>query len=74
MASTANEKKYARNYYKKNSKYREKKIQQRKDDYQAHKKEEATYSREYYAKTPSYRRYKIAYAAAYRKSHKKKKN
>ena len=73
MASTAKEKKYARDYYKKNPKYREKKIEQRSDDYQEHKKQEATYAREYYAKNPSYRRYKIAYAVAYRKAHKKKK-
>lgn len=74
MASTPKEEKYARDYYRKNKKYREKKIEDRKADAKAHKKEEAAYSKEYYAKNPSYRKYKIAYAAAYRKAHKKKKN
>lgn len=74
MASTAKEEKYARTYYKNHKKYREKKIKQRSDDYQQHKKQEATYSREYYAKNPSYRRYKIAYARAYQRKHNKKKN
>lgn len=73
MASTPKEEKYARDYYKKNKKYREKKIEDRKADAKAHKKEEASYSREYYAKNPSYRKYKIAYAKAYKKSHKSNK-
>jgi len=73
MASTPKEEKYARDYYRKNKKYRERKIEDRKEDAKAHKKEEAAYSREYYAKNPSYRKYKIAYATAYRKAHKSNK-
>lgn len=71
MASTPKEEKYARDYYKKNKKYREKKIEDRKADAKAHKKEEAEYSRRYYAEHSNYRKYKIAYAKAYRKARKK---
>ena len=72
MASSAKEKKIARDYYKSHAKYRREKIEQRSEDYQEHKKKEASYSRNYYHSHPSYRKAKIAYAKAYRKAHKRK--
>lgn len=63
--------KYARDYYRKNAKYRKKKIEERKEYAKNHKKEEATYSRKYYAENPTYRAYKIKYALRYQKAHKK---
>lgn len=73
MASTPKEEKYARDYYRKNKKYREKKIEDRKADAKAHKKEEAAYSKEYYHSHPAYKKYKQAYARAYKKAHKSNK-
>ena len=71
MAITKKENaKRQREYYRKNKKYREKKIEDRKEYAQTHKKEEAEYSRKYYHSNPNYRRYKIRYARNYRKSHK----
>lgn len=64
--------KYAREYYRKNAKYRKKKIEERKAYAKAHKKDEAAYSRDYYHSHPNYRRVKIAYARAYAKAHKRK--
>lgn len=64
--------KYAREYYRKNAKYRKKKIEERKAYAKAHKKDEAAYSRDYYHSHPNYRRVKIAYAKAYAKAHKRK--
>lgn len=64
--------KYAREYYRKNAKYRKKKIEERKAYAKSHKKDEAAYSRKYYAEHPNYRRIKIAYARAYNKAHKRK--
>lgn len=63
-------KKYSRKYYKENPEYRKKKIEQRKDYYHEHQKDQNAYAREYYRKHPSYRKYKIQYARNYRKAHK----
>jgi hypothetical protein len=63
--------KYAREYYRKNAKYRKKKIEERKAYAKAHKKDEAAYSRDYYHSHPDYKRYKIAYAMRYNRAHKK---
>lgn len=63
--------KYARDYYRKNAKYRKKKIEERKAYAKAHKKDEAAYSRKYYAENPTYRAYKIKYAQRYNRAHKK---
>ena len=62
--------KYSRKYYKENSGYRKKKIEQRKEYYQENKKSQAEYAKEYYHKNPQYRQYKISYAKSYRKAHK----
>ena len=70
--STAQEKKYAREYYKTHPKYRKKKIEDRKADAKNNKTAEAEYSRKYYKTHPEYRKYKITYARNYRRSHKKK--
>ena len=55
--TTAKEDAYARKYYKTNSKYRKKKIEDRKEYAKSHKKEEAEQSR----------------VSAYNKSHRTKK-
>lgn len=65
--------KYARNYYKTHAKYRKQKIQDRKDYYHEHQKDQNAYERARYRKNPQYRKYKIAYAKAYAKAHRKKK-
>ena len=62
--------KYSRKYYKKNPKYREKKIEQRKAYAKEHRDEQREYAKDYYWKNPKYRSYKIKYAKDYRKSHK----
>ena len=73
MASSAKEKKIARDYYKSHAKYRREKIEDRKEYYHEHQKSQNAYAREYYRKNPSYRKYKIKYAVNYRKSHSKSK-
>ena len=62
----------AREYYRKNKKYREQKIQDRKEYYKEHRQSQNAYERKRYRKNPSYRKYKIAYAKAYQKRKKRK--
>lgn len=64
---------YARKYYKKNAKYREKKIEDRKKRAKENKKAEAEYSREYYWSNANYRNYKRKYAIDYKRSHRRSK-
>lgn len=73
MASTAKEKKKARDYYKENKSYRDEKIEKRKKYAKTHKKEEAKQSKEYYWENPSYRKTKQKQARDYKRSHAKKK-
>lgn len=65
--STAKEKKYARDYYAKNRKYRQKKIADTIKKHKANKKEYNKKMREYYAKNSNYRSYKRKYANDYNK-------
>lgn len=67
MASTEKEKKAARDYYKKNKKYREEKIERQIKKQKANKPEENKYHREYYKDNEDYRAYKRKYAREYRK-------
>jgi hypothetical protein len=71
--TTAKEDAYARRYYKTHSKYRKKKIEERKEYAKSHKKEEAEQSRDYYHSTPTYRKRRIAQVSAYNRAHKTKK-
>lgn len=73
MASTALEKKKARDYYRKNKKYREEKIEQRKEMASKNKKKEAEYSKKYYWDNPTYRTEKKKQAREYKKKNSKKK-
>ena len=73
MASTALEKKKARDYYRKNKKYRNEKIESRKEYAKTHKKEEAKQSKSYYWDNPTYRTEKKKQAREYKKKHSKKK-
>lgn len=73
MASTTAEKKYAREYYRKNAKYRRQRIEDRKEYYHDNQNSQNAYAREYYRKNAKYRKYKIKYAADYKKAHKSKK-
>ena len=72
MASTALEKKKARDYYRKNKKYREEKIEQRKEMASKNKKKEAEYSKNYYWNNPEYRKEKKKQAIANKKRTRKK--
>lgn len=62
--------KKSREYYKKNKKYRDDKIAQRKKYASENKKKEAKYSKEYYWENPKYRQTKRKYARDYKKAHK----
>lgn len=62
--------KYARDYYRKNTKYREEKKEDRLKYAKSHKKEEAKQSKKYYWETPKYRAKKKKYARDYKKAHK----
>lgn len=72
MASTTLEKKKARDYYRKNKKYKEEKIAQRKEHAKTHKKEEAKQSKKYYWENSEYRKTKQKQAREYKKKHSKK--
>lgn len=72
MASTTLEKKKARDYYRKNKKYREEKIEQRKEMASKNKKKEAEYSKNYYWENPEYRNTKQKQARDYKKKKSKK--
>lgn len=72
MASTALEKKKARDYYRKNKKYREEKIAQRKETASKNKEKEAEYSKKYYWNNPEYRKEKKKQAIANKKRTRKK--
>lgn len=72
MASTSQEKKKAREYYKKNPSYRRKKIKETADDHKQHRLEHNRNAREYYHSNTNYRKYKIAYARKYNKGRKGK--
>lgn len=67
MASTAKEKKASKEYYKKNKKYREEKIERQIKKQKANKPETNKYHREYYKDNEDYRVYKRKYAKEYRK-------
>lgn len=62
--TTAKEKKYNKEYYKK---HKEKIISKNIKRHKANKPKYAKESREYYADNPDYRRYKKNYAKRYRK-------
>lgn len=63
---------YARKYYKEHSKYRKKKIEDRKEYYDEHKNQQNAYERKRYWTNPDYRKYKKKYAINYKKAHKTK--
>lgn len=73
MASTALEKKKARDYYRKNKAYREKKKEDRLEYAKSHKKKEAKQSKDYYWDNPTYRKTKRKQARDYKKAHSTKK-
>lgn len=73
MASTALEKKKARDYYRKNKSYREKKKEDRLEYAKTHKKDEAKQSKSYYWDNPTYRNEKKKQAREYKKKNSKKK-
>ena len=73
MASTALEKKKARDYYRKNKKYREEKIEQRKEMASKNKKKEAKQSKNYYWENSEYRKTKQKQAREYKRKHSTKK-
>lgn len=62
--------KKSREYYKKNTKYREEKKEDRLAYAKSHKKEEAKQSKKYYWAEPEYRQKKRKYARDYKKAHK----
>lgn len=62
--------KKSREYYKKNKKYREDKIAQRKKYASENKKKEAKYSKEYYWENPKYRQTKRNQALANKRAKK----
>lgn len=74
MAQSKQEKnKKERIRYKKDKKFREKKIEYRKKYAQAHEQKEEKASREYYREHPEYRRKKIKQAKAYQNRKKRSK-
>lgn len=67
MASTTKEKKASRDYYRKNKKYREQKIEDVMKSQRANKEKYNASKRKYYADNETYRKYKRNYAKEYRK-------
>lgn len=72
MASTTLEKKKARDYYRKNKKYKEEKIENRKEYAKTHKKDEAKQSKKYYWENSEYRKTKQKQAREYKRKKSKK--
>lgn len=73
MASTALEKKKARDYYRKNKSYREDKKENRLEYAKSHKKKEAKQSKNYYWENSEYRKAKQKQAKEYKRKHSTKK-
>ena len=67
MASTKEEKRKAREYYKKNKAYREKKIKETAQDHKEHRLEHNRKAREYYHSNTNYRKRRIRQVRAYNK-------
>ena len=67
MASTKNEERLARKYYRENRAYRERKIKKTAQEHKQNRDEHNKKAREYYHANPDYRKYKIAYAKKYQK-------
>ena len=72
MASTREEKKKAREYYKKHPAYRRKKIKETADDHKEHRLEHNKNAREYYHSNTNYRKRRIRQVKAYNKGRKGK--